>query len=357
MTISDATVETGVSTEAGEKVRDRQSSAVERKDKGHAGPARWLGVLERYALVLVLIAVLLFFSFWSETSSTFATAANIRNVLGNQSVSGILALAIVIPLVCGVFDFSVGSVAGLSQVLCAGLMARLGAPVLVAILVAIAVGALIGLSNGGAVAKVGVNSIIVTLGVSSIALGFVEWYTNGQQIIAHLSTHLTQLGTGTWFGVPQTLYLLVVVALGVYYLLEHTPFGRYVHSIGSNAEAARLVGLPVQRYVLLCLVLSGTLAGVAGVLLVARNGGASPQIGTVSDTLQALSAAFLGATAIKPGRFNVLGTLVAILLLSFTVTGLSLAGVANWINDLFNGAALFVAVLISTLIGLKRAGS
>jgi ribose transport system permease protein len=108
--------------------------------------------------------------------------------------------------------------------------------------------------------------------------------------------------------------------------------------------------------VLLAFVLSGTLAGIAGVLLVARNGGASPQVGTVSDTLQALAAAFLGATAIKPGRFNVVGTLVAIFFLAFTVTGLSLAGVSNWINDVFNGAALFVAVLISTVIGRRRAG-
>jgi ribose transport system permease protein len=116
------------------------------------------------------------------------------------------------------------------------------------------------------------------------------------------------------------------------------------------------VGLRVERLVLISFVLSGALAGLAGVMLVARNGGASPQLGTVSDTLQALSAAFLGATAIKPGRFNVLGTIVAIFFLAFSVTGLSLAGVANWINDVFNGAALFVAVLISTIIGRRRAG-
>ena len=317
----------------------------------------WLGLLERYALVLLFVAMLLFFSFWSKTSSTFPTSANIKNVLGNQSVSGILALAIIIPLVCGVFDFSVGSVAGLSQVLCAGFMARLGAPLVVAVLFAIAVGAVIGLSNGNTVAKVGVNSLIVTLGVSSVALGIVEWYTKGQSIITGISTSLTNVGTGNWLGLPRTVYFLVVIALAVYYLLEHTPFGRYLHSIGSNPEAARLVGLPVENYILISFVLSGALAGLAGVLLVARNGGASPQVGTVTDTLQALSAAYLGATAIKPGRFNVLGTLIAILFLSFTVTGLSLAGVANWINDVFNGAALFVAVLISTIIGRRRTGS
>ena len=107
---------------------------------------------------------------------------------------------------------------------------------------------------------------------------------------------------------------------------------------------------------LLSFVISGALAGVAGVLLVARNGSASPQVGNVITTLSALAAAYLGATSIKPGRFNVLGTLIAVFFVAFTVNGLLLAGVESWITDAFNGAALFVAVLISTIIGRKRAG-
>ena len=195
------------------------------------------------------------------------------------------------------------------------------------------------------------NSLIVTLGVSAVLPGIVTGTRAASRSSPASRPTLIDLGSGDWFGIPRTVYYLAVVAAFVYYLLEHTPFGRYLQSIGSNRDAARLVGLPVERLVLLSFVLSGTLAGLAGVLLVARNGGASPQVGTVADTLQALAAAYLGATAIKPGRFNVVGTLVAIFFLAFTVTGLSLAGVANWINDVFNGAALFVAVLISTIIG------
>jgi ribose transport system permease protein len=317
---------------------------------------RLLEYVERYALVGVFVLVMIFFNFWSKTSKHFLTTADVQNVLGNQAVIGILALAIIIPLTCGEFDFSVGSVAGLSQVLCAGFMARLGVPLVGAIAVGVGVGALIGLSNGNTVARIGVNSLIVTLGVSTVAVGIVEWYTKGLSIINHISKSLTDVGNGNWLGIPRTLYFLAVVAILVYYLLEHTPYGRYLHSIGSNRDAARLVGLRVERLVLIAFVLSGALAGLAGVLLVARNGGASPQTGTVADTLQALAAAFLGATAIKPGRFNVPGTMIAIFFLAFTVTGLSLAGVANWINDVFNGAALFVAVLISTIVGRKRAG-
>ncbi len=316
-----------------------------------------LDFTERYALVVAFAAVLLFFSVWSKTSGTFPTAANVKNVLGNQAVIGLLALAITIPLVCGEFDFSVGSLAGLTQVLTAGFMSRLGMPVILAVLIPIAIGAFIGLSNGNTVARIGVNSLIVTLGVSNVLLGIVEWYTNGQSIINHISPSLTKVGSGEWLGLPRTIYFLAIGAIIVHYLLEHTPFGRYLYSIGSNRDAARLVGLRVERNVVVAFVLSGTLAGIAGVLLVARNGGASPQVGTVIDTLQALAAAYLGATAIKPGRFNVIGTMIAIFFLAFTVTGLSLAGVANWINDTFYGAALFVAVLVSTLVGRKRAGA
>jgi ribose transport system permease protein len=207
------------------------------------------------------------------------------------------------------------------------------------------------------VGRIGVNSLIVTLGISSVLSGIVVWYTNSQSIITGISGDLTDLGSGDWLGIPRTLYVLAFVALVVYYALEQTPFGRYLYSIGSNPRAARLVGLPVERLVALAFVVSGTLAGLAGVLLVARNGSASPQVGTVGDSLQALAAVYLGATAIKPGRFNVLGTLVAIFLLAFTVTGLSLAGVAGWVNDVFNGAALFVAVLISTVVGRRRAAT
>ena len=325
-------------------------------ETGTAGGGWLLGFVERYALVILFAITFLFFSFWSKTSATFPTSANIKNVLSSQAVVGILAMAIIIPLTCGEFDFSVGSIAGLTQVLCAGFLTRLGWPVGLAILVPIGIGAFVGLSNGNTVARIGVNSLIVTLGVSTVLAGIVEWYTSGQSILISSSSELVKLGSGDWLGIPRTVYYLAVVALGVYYLLEHTPYGRYLQSIGSNSDAARLVGLRVDLLVMLAFVISGALAGFAGILWVGSNGSASPQLGTVANTLQALAAAYLGATAIKPGRFNVVGTLVAIFFLAFTVTGLSLAGVQNWINDVFNGAALFVAVLISTIIGRKRAG-
>jgi ribose transport system permease protein len=318
---------------------------------------RALDLLERYALLLAFIGVMVFFSVWGRTSDTFPTTANIKNVLGNQAVVGILAIAIMIPLVSGRFDFSVGPVAGLAQVLVAGLMARSGAPLVVAVLVGIGVGAVVGVLNGVVIAWIGVNSVLVTLGIAAVASGLVTWYTGSQSIITGISRSLVDFGSGEWLGIPRTVYVLAVVAFLAGYLLGWTPYGRYLQAIGSNERAAELVGVPVARFAGLSFLISGGLAGIAGVLLVARNGSASPQVGTVGDSVQALAAAFLGATAFRPGRFNVAGTLLAIFFLAFTVTGLSLAGVAGWITDVFDGAALFVAVVVSTLVGRRRAAT
>jgi ribose transport system permease protein len=345
---ADPTTEPTVAASSDAPIGDQETS-----ERNHQ---RLLGFIEKYALVVLFIATLVFFSLWSKTATAFRSHDNITNVLGNQAYVGILALAIIIPLVCSEFDFSVGPVAGFVSVASAAFMSKEGWPLWPAILVPLAIGAFIGLLNGNTVARVGVNSLIVTLGISSVLAGLVQLITGGQTISQNVSTSLVNLGTDSWFGIPSTVYFLAAVAVLVYYLLGHTPYGRYLHSIGSNRSAARLVGLRVDVYVLLAFVLSASLAGVAGILLLANHGGASPQAGTVNDSIQALAAAYLGATAIKPGRFNVVGTLIAIYFLAFTVTGLQLAGVDPWVNQVFNGAALFIAVLVSTIIGRRRAG-
>jgi ribose transport system permease protein len=152
------------------------------------------------------------------------------------------------------------------------------------------------------------------------------------------------------------VYLLVGFSLLIWYLLEHTPFGRYLHSVGVNPVSARLVGLRIPSLVLRGFVVSGASAGLAGVLLLAQSGAGNPGVGS-NFTLTALTAAFLGATTVRPGRFNVLGTLVAVYFLAAAITGLSFAQVKDYINDLFTGAALVVAVAISAVLGRRRARS
>lgn len=316
--------------------------------------ARSLLVVERYGLLVLFVLVLLFFATYDKTSDTFPTLLNFRNIVGNQSVLAIAGLASIIPLIAGQFDLSVGSIVGISSIGTAAALSRFDAPLLVAVVVGIGIGALIGLVNGLLVAKVGVNPFITTLGVATVIAGIIQWYTEGQSIITGIPTSLTDMGRGLWLGLPRTLFFLTAVAVLVWYLLAYTPFGRYLHSVGSNIQSARLVGLNVDRIVLLSFVLSGTLAGVAGVLQTARQGGGNPQIGP-NFLLPALAAAFLGATVFRPGRFNVPGTVLAVFFVAISVSGLTLAGVEPWVEPTVQGTALVAAVALSTVVARRRA--
>jgi ribose transport system permease protein len=313
--------------------------------------------VERFALPALLVVVLIFFSLWGKTGHLFATSINFQEVGSDYVYIGMLALASLLPLVCGEFDFSVGSNAGFTQIVVATAMARFHVPLPFAIMLAIAAGAFIGLGNGNTVARVGVNSLIVTLGTSGVLLGVVEWYTGAQSINNGISSKLLGFGSENTLGIPDMVFLLLGIALIIYYVIQHTPYGRYLTSVGSNARAARLVGLRVDRLKLSAFVLAGALAGLAGVLLVAKNGSATPEAGNVTDTLQALAACYLGATSIRPGRFNVLGAMLAVYFIAFSVSGLAIAGVQSWISQVFSGAALFIAVVLSTVIGRRRTGT
>jgi ribose transport system permease protein len=311
---------------------------------------------ERYALLVLLLGVIVVFSLLPKTALAYRGVDNFRNIIGSQVVLAVIALGSVVPLVCGQFDLSVGSVAGMTSVFTAASYARWHLPLVVGIAIGILLGALVGLVNGTLVTVFGVNALITTLGTASVVTGLVNWYTGGTSIIQGIPTALTDFGSGNWFGLPRTLYLLVAVALLIWYLLEHTPFGRYLHSVGANPESARLVGLRIPSLVLRSFVVSGAAAGLAGVLLLARSGAGNPGIGA-SFTLTALAAAFLGATAVRPGRFNVLGTLLAIFFLASAITGLTYAGVKDYISDLFTGTALVLAVAISAVLRRRLSSS
>ncbi|WP_311208412.1 MULTISPECIES: ABC transporter permease [unclassified Aeromicrobium] len=312
-------------------------------------------LVEKYALAAMFILLCVIFSTLGSTAGTFPTSANLKNVLGSESVIAIAALASILPLTCGQFDLSVGATIGLSSIVSASAVASHDLPVVVAVLAGIFAGAVVGTFNGWLVAYRGVNALIATLGTSTLVAGLISLYTDNQIISVGIPESLTALGTGDLFGVPRPLYATVAVALFVYYLLRHTPYGRYLSSVGASQPAARLVGLDVPRMILSSFVLSGALAGVAGILLLARAGTANPQVGP-GFTLAALSAAFLGATAIRPGTFNVPGTLLGVLFVAISVNGLVLAGAADWVEPTFNGAALLVAVTLSTAIARRRSG-
>ncbi|MBB4660767.1 ABC transporter permease [Conexibacter arvalis] len=323
-----------------------------RSGEARSGRSGFGHTVEALTLALVTVALCVFFGVWGETSATFPTTANMEALLANQAVLGVATLAILVPLVCNQYDLSVGANLGLSAVLAAKVLSE-GAPLPAAIAVALAVGALGGLVNGLVVTRGRVNAVVVTLGTALVMTGAVNGITGGQAIIQGIPSDLISFGSSQTLGVPNLFLVLVVLALLAWRVLEHMPIGRYLYALGSNEEAARLVGLRPQRLVLMSFVTAGLLAGAAGMLMVARTGGASPRVGE-TYTMPAFAAAFLSAAAIRPGRFNVFGAIVAIIFLAVLKSGLNLAGVQPYVSDIVNGVALVAGVALAAYLGRRR---
>ena len=209
------------------------------------------------------------------------------------------------------------------------------------------------MTNGFFVARVGVNSFIATLGMTSVLVA-VSQIVSDQQFVGPVSTSFQSIASDEILGIPILAIYFGAACLLVWWILEHNPVGRRLSATGANEEAARLAGVRTKRFTFWSFVVSGVLASLAGVLLAAKIGSVDPLVGP-SYLLPAFAACFLGMTQLKPGRFNVWGTFVALYLLATGVKGLQLAGGQLWITDLFNGVALIGAVSLAVVGERRRA--
>lgn len=328
---------------------------VERKaGRQRSRPRRSLAValgMDRFSGLYVWAVLILIFSLW--VPSLFDTATNFRIIAGSQAVTAIVAMGLIVPVACGAFDLSIAGTMGMGVCIAVWFQAN-GHGYLLGIVAALAFGLLVGLVNAFIVVKLHVDSFIGTLGMSSVLSAGTTWVTGGFQVADGISPHFTAIGQKQILGLPLPVYYMVILALILWWMLEYTPVGRYLYSIGGNTQAARLAGIRVGRITTAAFLISGLVAAFAGVLLAAELGSASPDVG-VPYLLPAFSAVFLGATQILPGRVNVLGTLIAIFLLATGVKGLQLAGAPGYINDLFNGVALIIAVALAVRSARRRA--
>jgi ribose transport system permease protein len=308
-----------------------------------------------YGLVLLLVVEIVFFRLYGATSAVYLSHENLVALVGNQAVVSIVALAALVPLTAGYIDLSPGAVAGMASITCATSLSRFHLPVAAAIVLGIVVGTLLGGVNGFLIARFEFSSIVTTLGVSTALTGVMLWYTGGSTIGSNIPQSLVNFGSLNWLGIPRLTYVMVPVILICWFLLENTPFGRYLQATASNPRSARLVGLNVRRNVFAAFVLTGFLAGVAGVLLTAREGAGDSTTGP-SYLFPALAAVFLGATTIHPGRPNTWGTVIGIFFVAFGVSGLSLIGASVWAPDVFNGVILIIAAGMAIVFARRRGG-
>lgn len=304
--------------------------------------------LERFAVPAVLVVLVILFSLMIPT---FRTAGNIQSMVNSQSVILLLAITAVITLRLGSFDLSIAAVMVASGSVVA-VLSTSGYPLLIAIFGGIALGLLVGLIQAFIVVKIGVDSFIVTLGMLT-ALAGVSYAITSSRIVAGVPQPLIDFAREKFFGVPLATWYSWAAVLIAWFVFERTPLGRHMLFIGGNINAARLAGVPVDRVRFGAFVASSTLAALVGLVLVGQLGAIDPGIGP-QYVLPPFAAAFLGSTAFTPGRFNALGTAVAVYLLVVGITGLQLMGVESWISSLFNGLALVLAVTLAKLAGKRR---
>ncbi|RWB68833.1 ABC transporter permease [Mesorhizobium sp.] len=319
-----------------------------------SGKAQSSAFAVRHAgLFLPLLMVVFIIAFSILAPGTFASPRTAITLLRTESVSAILAIALLFPLIVGEFDLSVGANLGLSAILVTGLPSLQGFNLGIAIPVAIIACGTVGLINGLLVAKIGINALVATLGTSVIVTGSVFWYTDGNVIFSDIPEALPLLAQGNILGIPIPAYFLLGVGLAAGYTLQHTPLGRYFYAIGGSKDAARLSGLNVDNLTVLSFVIAGVLAGIAGVLQSALLGSGNPNVGP-AFLLPAFAAAFLGATAIQIGRFNVLGTIIAVFTVAIGINGLQLLGVPFYVAPIFQGLSLIAAVSAARMLRGSR---
>jgi ribose transport system permease protein len=298
------------------------------------------GFLARYTLLLVLIVVVVAFSL--ARPETFPTYTNLVAILSSQTVLLMLALGALFPLVAGEFDLSVGYALGFTAMLLAVLAGKHGVPVVPAMIIAVLVGGVIGAINGFLVIRLRVNAFIATLASGTVLQGLTLWLSDGQ-VVANLPASISDIGRLRLADMPVLVFIVAAVAVIVGFVLEKTPGGRYMYATGLGREAARLAGVKTSVLLAVAFVVSGLMAGVAGVMQTTVLGAANPDVGA-QYLLPVFAAGFLGATAIRPGRFNVGGTVLALLLLAAGIAGLSQLGAPLWVSPVFNGLALIIAV-------------
>jgi ribose transport system permease protein len=308
--------------------------------------------LEALALPIAWVVVIVIFG--ALRPGTFLSTANLASILASQAVLVVVALALVIVLTAGDYDLSVASVVGLSANLIAILNVSHGVPIPLAILIALCAGLLVGMLNGLFVVLVQIDSLIVTLGMSTFVSGIVLWIT-GSNTLSGISNDLVR-PVIVWrlAGVPFEFYYALVIALVVWYVFRYTPLGRRLLVVGRSREVARLSGVRVGAVRWGALAVSGVIAAFGGVLYAGTSGAAGPTSG-LELLLPAFAAAFLGATTVNPGRFNPWGTVIAVYFLVTGITGLQLLGAQSYVQNIFYGAALVLAVSFSQIVRRRRA--
>nr|WP_237440306.1 ABC transporter permease [Amycolatopsis rubida] len=276
--------------------------------------------------------------------NSFLSPANGSYILSSQATLLIVAIGVTVALAAGEFDLSSSGTLTMCLVVVGYLNVQNKWPVLPTVLVALAIGLLVGGVNAVLAVAGGINSLIVTLAMGSVLLGASLGINN--LTVSGISPTLVNVARSTAGGIQLVFFYAIALAVVAWYVLQHTALGRKLFFTGAGREVARLSGIRVDAIRAGALIVSSVCAALAGVLLAGVLGSADPNAG-VSYMLAPFAATMLGATSFTPGRYNIPGTTVATYFLATGIAGLQLLGLSGWISQVFYGVALILGVGLS----------
>ncbi|MGO7368104.1 ABC transporter permease [Rhizobium ruizarguesonis] len=304
-----------------------------------------------YGLVILTVGLIVIFSILLP--DTFPTLLNVRSIVSDKAIIALLSLAAMIPMASGRIDLTVGYGIVLWHILAISLQTAYGLPWPLAVVIVLALGVLTGFINGLLVEVAKIDSFIATLGTGTVLYALALWHTGGRQVVGVLPEGFYALNGTMLFGLPITGFYVLLIAICMWIVLEYLPIGRYLYAIGANPKAAALNGIPVRKFVIGAFVTSGLLAALTGVLLASKLRIGQASVG-LEYLLPALVGAFLGSTTIKPGRVNVWGTLIGVIILAVGISGIQQFGGSFFVEPLFNGVTLLIAIGIAGYAQRKR---
>ncbi len=306
--------------------------------------SRLMRFLPVYGLVILMIFLIGLFSVLLP--NTFPTLLNLRAIISDKAIIALLSLGAMIPMAAGRIDLTVGYGIVLWHILAISMQTMLGLPWPIAVAVVLFLGAFTGFLNGLLVEVAKIDSFIATLGTGTVLYALALWHTGGRQMVGVLPEGFYDISTTFVFGLPITGYYLLAITIVMWVVLEYTPVGRYLYAIGANQRAAQLNGIPTRKYVIGAFVASGMMTALAGIILASKLRIGQASVG-LEFLLPALVGAFLGSTTIKPGRVNVWGTVVGVAILAVGISGIQQFGGSFWVEPLFNGVTLLIAIGIA----------
>lgn len=300
-----------------------------------------------------IIIFILWAIFLTITTDSFATSNNFFTILRQASIIGILAIGEHLIVLLGTMDVSVAAILTLTGVSMAAALVHLGLPPVLAVIVILLIGALIGLINGLVITRLKINPIITTMGMMSIMEGLAFIYTGGKTIFGDQIGAVEFLSRGRIFGIiPVPVIILFVLYFLAYLLLRKTVFGAHIFAVGNNEHASWLAGINVDNIKLATFALSGVLGAVGGIMQVARQGTATGGMG--SDFLfPVLTAVVLGGASLSGGKGKIVNTLIAAIFLTTITNGMILLGVSIYAQRIISGAILVGALSLDQLRTVK----